>query len=59
MDFLDLREPVSAWTHAAGLVLSLPATLLLWRRGRGDPAKRLGFLIFGLSLAACRGQHPL
>src|SRR5437868_5254482 len=51
--WLDFREPVSAWTHGAWLLLSVPATLLLWRAARGDRAKRGGFLVFGLGLAAC------
>jgi len=53
MDFLNLREPVSAWSHGAGLLLALPGTLLLWRRSAGDPAKRLSLLVYGLSLAFC------
>jgi hemolysin III len=53
MAYLDFREPISAWTHGSWLVLSIPATALLWRRSDGDPARRLSLLIFGLSLAAC------
>ena len=60
MDFLDPREPVSAWTHLAGLLLALPGTLLLWRRSRGGhPARRLGLLVFGLSLAFCYAASAL
>ena len=60
MDFSDLREPVSAWSHAAGLVMALPATWYLWHRGRGiGPARRLGLLAFGLSLAFCYGASML
>jgi hemolysin III len=53
MDFLNLREPVSTWSHGAGLLLALPGTLLLWRRSAGDPTKRLSLLVYGLSLAFC------
>ncbi len=53
MDFLNLREPVSTWSHCAGLLLALPGTLILWRRSAGDAAKRLSLLIYGLSLAFC------
>lgn len=53
MDFFDLREPVSCWTHGAWLILSLPGAYLLWREGRGDRLKQLSLLIFGLSLAFC------
>ena len=54
MALFELREPVSAWSHGAGLLLALPGSLLLWRRSGGDhPAKRLCLLVFGLSLASC------
>src|SRR5437764_1364648 len=53
MDYLHLREPVSAWSHGAGLLLALPGTLLLWRRSAGDTTKRLSLLVYGLSLAFC------
>ena len=60
MDFSDLREPISAWTHAAGLVLAVPGTLYLWWRARrARPAKRISLLIFGLSLAFCYGASML
>lgn len=60
MNFFDLREPVSAWTHCAGLLLALPGTLFLWRRSRGrHPARRLSLLIFGLSLAFCYAASTL
>jgi hemolysin III len=51
--FLTFREPVSAWTHCSWLLLSIPATILLWRRGDGDPARRLSLVVFGVSLAIC------
>jgi hemolysin III len=53
MVFLDLREPVSALSHGTWLLMSLPATWLLWRRSGGDRAKCLSLLVFGLSLAFC------
>jgi hemolysin III len=59
MDFLDLREPVSAWSHGAGLLLSMPITIGLLRGSSKDPYKRLSFLVFGLSLAACYGSSAL
>ena len=60
LDFFDLREPVNAWSHCAGLLLALPGTLLLWRRSSGDhPAKRLSLLVFGLSLAFCYAASTL
>jgi hemolysin III len=53
MQFLDLREPVNAWSHGAWLVLSVPGTFLLWRRSVGNRGKQLSLLIFGMSLAVC------
>ena len=59
MNFLDFREPVSGWTHCAGLLLALPGTLLLWRRSAGDPTKRLTLLVYGLTLAFCYSASTL
>jgi hemolysin III len=53
MNFLDLREPISSWTHCAGLLLTLPGTMLLLRRSAGDPGKRLSLLVYGFTLAFC------
>jgi hemolysin III len=59
MDFFDLREPVSAWTHGAWLLLSLPAAYFLWCQGRGDRPKQLALLVFGFSLAFCFAASAL
>jgi hemolysin III len=53
MELLDVREPVSTWTHCAGLMLAFPGTLLLWRRSGADQGKRLTLLVYGLSLTFC------
>jgi hemolysin III len=54
MNILQFREPVSTWSHAAGMLLSLPATLsLLHRSEGGGRAKRLSLLIYGLSMTIC------
>ncbi len=53
MSILELREPFSAWSHAIWLILSFPATVILWRRCGEDRAKRLSLVVFGLSLSAC------
>jgi hemolysin III len=53
MDLMSFREPFSTWSHGLWLVLSIPATVVLWRRSGGDTAKRVTLLIFGLSLVAC------
>src|SRR5271157_3638385 len=59
MGILDLREPVSAWSHCAGLMLALPGTLLLWRRSAGNRGKQLAMLVYGLSLAFCYSASTL
>jgi hemolysin III len=59
VSWLQFREPVSAWTHCAGLLLAAPAALALWRAGRSDRLKQLGLLAFGLGLAACYAGSTL
>ncbi len=59
MTFFELREPVSAGTHALWLFLSLPATLILWRRSGPDRGRRLSLLVYGLSLACCYAGSAL
>jgi hemolysin III len=53
------REPASAWTHFVGLMLSLPGTVILWRRSGGDPGKRISLLVYGLGLVACYAASTL
>jgi hemolysin III len=53
MDLLHPREPISTWTHFAGLLLAIPGTFLLLWRSPGDNAKRLSLLIYGLTLIFC------
>jgi hemolysin III len=59
MNILDFREPVSAWTHATWLVLSLPATIFLLKRCSHGMGRRLSLLVFGLSLACCYAGSAL
>jgi hemolysin III len=59
MDFLDLREPVSTWSHFAGLLLALPGTYLLWKRSAGDRGKRLSVLVYGATLVFCYSASTL
>lgn len=59
MNVFDFREPVSAWTHFAGLMLALPGTVILWRRSDGEPGKRLSLLVYGLSLIFCYSASTL
>ena len=53
MHEFSFREPVSAWTHLAGLVLSLVGTSILLRRGGRELGKRISLLVYGLSLVIC------
>jgi hemolysin III len=59
MSFLSFREPVSAWSHCAGVLLAVVGTLLLWRRSAGDPSKRPTLLVYGLTLAFCYSASTL
>jgi len=59
MGWLVFREPFSSWSHVVWFLLSLPATVLLWRLSRGDRLKQFGFLVFGLSLTCCFGSSVL
>ncbi|OAI54697.1 hypothetical protein AYO44_14465 [Planctomycetaceae bacterium SCGC AG-212-F19] len=50
------RDPTNAWTHLVWMVLAIPATILLWRRSRGDRPKQISLLVFGLGTIACFGS---
>lgn len=56
---LAFREPVSAWSHCLWLLLSIPATVWLWRRGGGDRAKQCSLVVFGVSLGCCYAGSTL
>lgn len=53
MTLFDVREPFSTWSHALGLLLSIPASIFLLRKAGNAPWKRLGLLIYGIGLVAC------
>lgn len=53
MNLLYAREPVSAWSHAAWLLLSIPGAIWLWKLSRDDWNKRVGLMIFAASLSFC------
>jgi hemolysin III len=59
MNLLDFREPVSAWSHCAGLLLAVPGTVLLWRRSTGEIGKRIALLVYGLTLGFCYAASTL
>ena len=42
MSLFDLREPVSAWSHGAGMIVSLPVVWTLLRRRKGKLPAMLG-----------------
>ena len=58
MHVWTFREPASAWTHLAGLMLALLGTAILLRRG-GDPGKRISLLVYGLCLVSCYAASTL
>ena len=53
------REPFNSVSHGLWLVLAVPATAWLWRRGGDDLARKLSFLVFGLCAAFCFGASML
>jgi hemolysin III len=71
----DLREPINAWSHGAGMMLAVPVTWVLLRRcarpsGHDDlepcvastrfqRIKALCLLVFGASLALCYGTSAV
>ncbi len=59
MSVFDFRDLVSTWTHLLWAVLSVPATVLLWRRTRGDRPRQLTMLVYGLSMTVCFGLSAL
>lgn len=48
--FKKLREPVSGLTHLAAALLAVPGVVLLLLLSRGDIAKQLTLLLYGLGL---------
>jgi len=75
MLLFDLREPINAWSHGAGMVLALPVTWALWKKcagtnNCGNPGqasrslpyqgmKALCLLVFGISLILCYGMSAV
>lgn len=71
MQLFDLREPINALSHGAGMILAVPVTWVLWKRCHktssdhrchpGDTAflyhriKAYCMLIFGITLIVCYG----
>jgi hemolysin III len=75
MMLLNLREPVSALSHAAGMMLAFPLIWIFWRRCQGDMqeshiaepqlalvyrrGKLATLILFGSSLAICYGNSAV
>jgi hemolysin III len=74
MLLFDLREPVNACSHGAGMLLALPVTWVLWKRCtepnglhaeccpatyRYQLGKALCLVVFGVSLILCYGISAL
>jgi hemolysin III len=71
MYFIEIREPVNAMSHAAGMALALPVTWFLWKQCRimddrclhetqtstslYQRIKAFSLLVFGMSLTFCYG----
>src|SRR5262245_11054460 len=52
---LGLRDPVASLTHLFGFLAAVYFTALLWRLARGDRARQLSVLCFGLSMCLLYG----
>jgi hemolysin III len=75
MLLFQLREPVNAWSHGAGMLLAIPVTWFLWKRcvaayDRGNMVSRsssmryqrikaLCLVVFGITLTLCYGTSAL
>ncbi len=71
MLLLQLREPINAWSHGAGMLLAIPVTWFLWKRciavfdydntvsrpssTRHQRIKALCLVVFGITLTLCYG----
>ncbi len=53
MNLFDLREPVSAWSHGAWLLLAFPGAILLWLRAGGHRPRQVTLLGYAICLALC------
>jgi hemolysin III len=56
---LNARDPTSAWTHFAWMVLAVPGTAWLLWLSRKNRLKQLSMLVYGLSLVLCYGSSFL
>ncbi len=54
-----MREPVNAWTHLVGCLLSLAGLGVLVALSRNDPAKVVTMTVYGVSLVLLFGASAL
>jgi hemolysin III len=75
MLLLQLREPINAWSHGAGMLLAIPVTWFLWKRcvaayDRGNNVSETGstryqrikalcLVVFGITLTLCYGTSAV
>jgi hemolysin III len=75
MLLLQLREPINAWSHGAGMLLAIPVTWFLWKRCiavfdygntaaqtvamRHQRIKALCLVVFGITLTLCYGTSAV
>jgi hemolysin III len=75
MLLFQLREPINAWSHGAGMLLALPVTWFLWKRcvtvydcggvpspmarARYQRIKAVCLIVFGLTLTVCYGTSAV
>jgi hemolysin III len=75
MLLLELREPINAWSHGAGMLLAIPVTWFLWKRciavfhcdnaasqtfaRRHQRIKALCLVVFGITLTLCYGTSAV
>lgn len=59
MNLLNPREPINTWSHGLWLLIALAGIIVLWQRGRGDRAKQVSLLIYGLTLVFCSASSTL
>ena len=75
MLLFQLREPINAWSHGAGMLLALPVTWFLWKRCvaaydcrdiasqtgslRYQRIKAVCLVVFGVTLSLCYGTSAV
>ncbi len=56
----DIREPINAWSHGAGMMMALPITWMLWRQcDHHDPCQTLTSCGLASRCTTAMGRCPL